>query len=426
MGGVESTTCGGCTCGNENNAPEQWEPPSSRNESLPLRMDVREADKRKEQLMRLFDKKFREADSLEGLSNAPRARAAFEELINLYGTNFGFGHPKVGSVHFALGGVAYDSDDFVKAKGHYEHALKIGTEAIESASDPEKRNSLLVANCCNLLGMTHYRLGDFDQAQRYYNTSLKMKQGFLGQDHTDIANIYNNLGALACDRGNLDEARTWYCRDLDIMIKQHGPSNLDIIESYINLGHVAFRQNDFEGAKGFYWRALDIQKAKLGSNNLACAKTYINLAMVVEEQRVWDDAHHFYSEALDIQILKLGQAHPDVVRTSADVALMEARKEARRKGGLRTSKMLYKKALELYDDDPQSVNDPRVATAEAELEEVVLRLYQPGRRRKKTKNKKDDAVSSQSSNASTTSATQSTCTASDATELTDLESLGLL
>jgi tetratricopeptide (TPR) repeat protein len=66
------------------------------------------------------------------------------------------------------------------------------------------------ARIYNELGQHFWQIGDFKEAQPYYEKALAIRQTIFGEEHAETAESLNNLGALLRDKGQLDDARSYF------------------------------------------------------------------------------------------------------------------------------------------------------------------------------------------------------------------------
>jgi tetratricopeptide (TPR) repeat protein len=88
---------------------------------------------------------------------------------------------------------------------------------------PEQRAAY--ANTLNILGCLLEEMGNFDEAVKMYNTSLKIRQQIFPEDHPEIANSLHNVGSLLLVQGRAGTAIPILEKALSIRVAKLGPEH---------------------------------------------------------------------------------------------------------------------------------------------------------------------------------------------------------
>ncbi len=71
----------------------------------------------------------------------------------------------------------------------------------------------------------HAILGQYDQANTYYEKALASKLKTLGPEHPHVATAWNNLGGAWDAKGDYDQAITYFEKSLASNLKTLGPED---------------------------------------------------------------------------------------------------------------------------------------------------------------------------------------------------------
>lgn len=168
----------------------------------------------------------------------------------------------------------------------YKWALKIHTYAVESAND-----NLLAANYHNL-GVIEQELMHFDEAEKLYEKSLKIKRN-MGNESTS-APTYHQLGCIAEKRRKYDEAKKWFGKSLKMAEKQGNEYGVSL--NYHHIGMIAHESEGFDKAERWYKKSLEISE-RHGYEYIR-AFSYHNLGIIEQERNNFDKAEKWYIKSL--------------------------------------------------------------------------------------------------------------------------------
>jgi predicted ATPase/DNA-binding SARP family transcriptional activator len=141
------------------------------------------------------------------------------------------------------GGLAYAQGDYQNAKRFYEASLALRQEL-------EDRRGITVA--LNNLGLVARNLGDYARATELLQQSVAQCQEL--EDRAGIAYALTSLGEVARCQGNYRQAAAFY--EQGIVLWRELGNNEGIATSLHNLGHVALYQQDYQQAAGRFRESL--------------------------------------------------------------------------------------------------------------------------------------------------------------------------
>lgn len=116
-----------------------------------------------------------------------------------------------------------------------------------------------------------------------YKEMLKILEGKLGAEHSNVAMTLNNLAGLYRHMGYYEKALPLYQRALDIREKAFGPDHSDVATTLNNLAGLYRRIGDYKQALPLYQRALDIGEKVLGPQHPSVAAIRNNLAALYDD-----------------------------------------------------------------------------------------------------------------------------------------------
>ena len=225
-------------------------------------------------------------------------------------------------------------------------------QRLEAAAG-DRRPQLAV--CYHQLGVVAQDRGKLDDAERWHQKSLKIKEA-LG-NKAGMARSYHQLGMVAQDRGKLDDAERWYQKSLEINEALGYQPGMAI--NYHQLGTVAQLRGKLDDAERWYQKSLEIKEA-LG--DLAdMASSYHQLGMVAQFRGKLDDAERWYQKSLEI-----GEAlgnRPGIARSYHQVGMV-----TQNRGKLDDAERWYQKSLEI---DEALGNRPGIASSYHQLGTVA-------------------------------------------------------
>jgi len=154
--------------------------------------------------------------------------------------------------------------------------------------------------------------GKYDEAQRYFEGALEIRERMLGPDHPDVSLTINSLATIYYYKGEYSKAEPLYQRSLAIREKSLGPEHPDVAASLNNLALIYAVRGDHAKAEPLYQRALAIREQSLGTEHLDVANSLNNLALIYAARSDYAKAEPLYQRALAIREKSLGPEHPDV------------------------------------------------------------------------------------------------------------------
>jgi tetratricopeptide (TPR) repeat protein len=181
-------------------------------------------------------------------------------------------------VLYSLGNIRYQLGEYDQAHRLYQDSLKISQDLGDKSG---------VSRSLHMLGWLAQIAGDLDEARQLHQESLKIYQE-LG-DRNGVSAWLHQLGILAQSKGDLDEARRLYQESLRIS-QELGDKN-GVSLSLHQLGNLACLTGDFVEAKRFYQESLKI------SQDLGLKR---NIALSLAQQSLLEEKEGNFDKALEL------------------------------------------------------------------------------------------------------------------------------
>lgn len=205
--------------------------------------------------------------------------------------------------------------NYSEAQLYYERSLAIREKTL-GPNHPE------VASSLNDLGTLRRVMGDLIGARSYLERALAIRERILGPNHPHTASSLNKLGGLLNSVGDLVGAQSYFKRALAIWEKNLGTDHPDTARSLNNLGMLLKAMNDLSSARAYFERALTIREKTLGPEHPDTAQSLNNLGYLLQAVGDLSEAHSYYARALTIREKILGAEHPDTAQSLNNLALL--------------------------------------------------------------------------------------------------------
>ncbi len=205
-------------------------------------------------------------------------------------------------------------------QGNYDEALKYYNIALGIREKTLGKDHPDTAATYNNLAILYHDLGNYDKSLKYYEINLEICKKTLGKDHPSTAATYHNLAGLYRDLGNYDQALKYFKTALEINEKALGKDHPDTATTYNNLAGLYRILGKYDEAMKLLELARDIREKTLGKDHPGTAITYGNLAGLFQDQGNYNEALKYFNMALEIHEKILGKVHPDTATTYNNLA----------------------------------------------------------------------------------------------------------
>ena len=144
----------------------------------------------------------------------------------------------------------------------------------------------------HVLGLNHYRLGNYDRTLEYFRQVLRMFEE--DNDLMGIARLHNNIGIIYDELNQYEKALSYYHKALEVK-RQLGDSS-DVASTLSNIGFAYQKMGLSEKAYHYLMQALRIDLRE--NNKEGLIYTYGNLGRLYSSLEKTDSALYFFSKSL--------------------------------------------------------------------------------------------------------------------------------
>ena len=229
-----------------------------------------------------------------------REQGFYEEAITLFQqANVIFERQRanilVGFVHRAMGRVYQDVDN-------HEEAIKEFNLVKKMLSDSSF--FIVSARIDTYLGDSYLALGDFDQAENLFRSSIILKEKI--NDRYTLPYSHNSLGNLYFKQRKLEQAKSQFERAIDLSEKSK--IKKEIAKSHLGLSQLLLEQNRLNLAQKNGLLALEYAKSKKVVEAKFAA--LVVLAKIASKKKDYSSANQYYQESVSLQdsVMNFGKA----------------------------------------------------------------------------------------------------------------------
>ncbi len=235
-----------------------------------------------------------------------------------------------------------------------DEALAIRLE-VNSAEAPE------VAVLRRDQAMLWLQRGEPDRARGLLETVLAAQRSALG-DHPAVAGTLNSLGMVAQNMERLDDASRYYDEALALRDRLLGPAHPDTAQSRGNLAALYYQRSDYARAAPIFRETMELQRKALGDDHPSVATSRNNLAVALAMLGDFAGAEPEYREALRIRLAVYGEGHRSVAVTRYHLGRL-----LRDRGEQQEAESLMRRALEQIP-----ATDPNAPACRVDLGDLLL------------------------------------------------------
>lgn len=203
-----------------------------------------------------------------------------------------------------LGSVFDEQGEFKKALEFYAK----GIDLLDINGSEEERKQL--AKLYNYTGVTHVKMGRFDEALQFYNKELELNLALFGSSHPSVAGGYNNIGGIYYRAGDIGEAIVYFKRAAASTELTFGKNHPRVGLIYNNIGACYYEIGNYSESIFYLKRSAEIKKETQGADHPDLALTFNNIGSIYTEMEQYREAIDFLNRSLDIRIEVLGENHP--------------------------------------------------------------------------------------------------------------------
>lgn len=202
---------------------------------------------------------------------------------------------EVSSLYNNLGLLYGELKEFDKARDYYQKSLDI-KERLCFGDNTEKLITL------QNIALTYYDEGEYEQAKDQLYAILFTYEENGYKDDVNIGGVYNSLGGCYDKLGDKEEALKYYLIGLDIRQKVDGMLSPDTLISYKNVSYTLERDlGDYAQAIPYLEKTLVIVRQLYGNESNETAEILESISNCYENLQDFVKAEKYISEAIKIQ-----------------------------------------------------------------------------------------------------------------------------
>jgi len=215
--------------------------------------------------------------------------------------------------------------------------LRRGRDRLSELDD----EPIVQAEMMHVLGQTHRRRAQYDEAQALLRRALALRSSVHGDTHPATLESLSALALLHRDRGHFPAADSLLQTVIRVRRALRGGTHPSVVEALMYRGFVQRRRGDLPGAARSLREALDAKRARAGEPDLLTAELLFNQAAVLREQRRLAAALPLQRRSLDLVRQFTDGPHPGVVANLGNLALLR-----NEQGHPAAADSLYRAAIE--------------------------------------------------------------------------------
>lgn len=192
--------------------------------------------------------------------------------------------------------------------GRTDESAARTNEALEMASRVTGEDHVVVANASNLLGLIKDSRGDVTGAEPLYRRSLEIYRS-IGPLNVLASYVMMNLATNLTSQGNYDEAERIFNSLIDLSQQLYGKDHPNQAAVMSHFSRVFYLKGDYQKAEALLRPALEIQRRSLVPGHPESAQTLATLGIVLTRAGRADEGEPYLMEALAIRRRALPKGH---------------------------------------------------------------------------------------------------------------------
>jgi tetratricopeptide (TPR) repeat protein len=234
------------------------------------------------------------------IGESEKAEEVYEDLVGQSKNKSG-----KGSVYNQIGWAKYNKGEYKEAIRFYEKSLKIKKKTLP-VNHPD------LATLYSNIGNVYYNMNEPQNALSSYEKALEIQQASLSSTHPKLAMSYNNIGNAYGKMGDHSKALSYYKKNLEINQKTLPPNHPDLAMSYNNIGSAHYDRDEYLQALLLHEKALEIKQKILRPNHPDLAMSFNNIGNVYFSMHDYSKALSSYERAVEIGQRSLPSNHPEL------------------------------------------------------------------------------------------------------------------
>lgn len=259
------------------------------------------------------------ADSREGLGMALYYLAKYEEAetnlreaIDAYSV-VGDNDGRLSQIYSNLGSILHNIDRFDEAEEYFNESLRIG-RALYGDLHPE------VASSLNDIALVYQDVGRFDESITAFEESLKIYRTIYAGGHVYTAETQAHLAGVIGRFGDFEKAVELYDDSIAMLHRTVGRMHMVTARVIDSAGVLHLRNAHYGRAESLLTESVEIHKALLGDRHVNTGRALNNLAALLFLSGSHVRAEPVFRESLSIRIEHLGEGNTDVANSRNNLA----------------------------------------------------------------------------------------------------------
>lgn len=163
------------------------------------------------------------------------------------------------------------------------------------------QNHTITTRCLNAIGNCHNRLGNHEEALKFYTKAYEMRRKLSGsKNHLDLPFYKGQIGTVYEGQKQYDKAIQCYQEALELSKELKLSGILRLALFHRNIANAYAWKRDYENAYKAAMAAYEIRKDILGDHP-DTARSAFQVGLICRSRDEYDEAEEFYAEAWRIE-----------------------------------------------------------------------------------------------------------------------------
>lgn len=207
-------------------------------------------------------------------------------------------------------------------QGFYPEAEEFAGKALKVAKKQNKLYSSFGAQPYNVLGISSYKKGAYQQALLYFQKYLSLLRNFVTEDNFQLSYPYNNIGMIHSELGDTDKALEYFEKAYELRLNAFGDAHPLVAESLNNIAQVYAILEDYNTALGLLEKSVEIRKKVFGDMHLGMVDPLQNIGYSLGMQRNHKHSIEYFNKALAIYDHQKITKHPQLAELYNNIGTM--------------------------------------------------------------------------------------------------------
>ncbi|CAF3389584.1 unnamed protein product [Rotaria sp. Silwood2] len=231
-------------------------------------------------------------------------------------------------------------------KGNYDEALKFYQKSLEIRQNILSQNHPDLADTYTAIGLLHDNKGKYLKALDFYQKSLDIWRNILPPNYSKLTSIYNNIATIYMNIKEYSKALEYFENSLKNEQKSLPLNYSNLAITYGNIGFMYKKLTQFTKALEFFHKALKTSQNVPTLSRPWLTNIYNNIGLLHQNMKDHSKALEFYHKMLEFQKGFITSKHPELGNTYCNIALMHYNMQEYSK-----ALEFYFKALEMYQNN---------------------------------------------------------------------------